>query len=307
MSTYDVIIVGAGPAGLSAALVLGRARRRVLICDRGTPRNFASRSLHGFLTRDGIAPQELLAIGRAQLQAYKDVEYRAAEVTDVRRQESLFEATLADGGRCTGRKLLLATGTVDELPPIPGIEEYYGRSVFHCPYCDGWEVRDRPLAAYGRKDKGVGLARNLLGWSRDVVVCSDGEPSFSKDDRAFLKQHDIAVRSAPIVALEGKDGLLERLRFADGSVLERRALFFNTGQKPQSALAERLGCKMSEKGSIVTDKHEGTCVPGVYVAGDASRDLQLAIMAAAEGANAAFAINKALLEEDVQPASAKQG
>ena len=166
---FDVIIVGAGPAGLSAALILGRCRRKVLVCDAGHPRNAASRALHGYLTRDGIEPAELLRIGREQLSPYKTVQMRSGEVTDARRAGKGFEITVNDEA-IASRKLLLATGVVDHLPDIEGLKPLYGRSVFHCPYCDGWEQRDQPIAIYGREDRGAGLALELTGWSRDLVV-----------------------------------------------------------------------------------------------------------------------------------------
>src|SRR5687768_7612451 len=148
-ASYDVLIVGGGPAGLSAALVLGRCRRRVLVCDAGRPRNAASHGLHGFLTRDGIKPSEFLEIARQQLRPYDTVELKQTEVTSARRLANGFELTLANGESVSARKLLLATGVVDELPALDGLPDFYGRSVFHCPYCDGWEVRDQPLAIYG--------------------------------------------------------------------------------------------------------------------------------------------------------------
>src|SRR6185503_11154078 len=151
---FDVIIVGAGPAGLSAAQILGRCRRRVLVCDSGHPRNAASHALHGYLTRDGIAPGEFLEIGRIQLLRYTTVELRSTSVTEARRVNKLFEITLQSGERLTSRKLLLATGVVDDLPLLEGLQGFYGTSVFHCPYCDGWEIRDQPLAIYGRGENG---------------------------------------------------------------------------------------------------------------------------------------------------------
>ena len=167
---WDVIVVGGGPAGLSAALMLGRCRRRVLVCDSGPKRNRASHALHGFLTRDGIAPAELLRIARAQLRPYATVERRQARVTGLRRRGRLFEATLSRGRPVTARRVLLATGVVDELPRWPGLPLFYGRSVFHCPYGDGWEFRERRLAAGGRTPATAGLALKLTSWSRRVTL-----------------------------------------------------------------------------------------------------------------------------------------
>ncbi len=295
---YDVIIVGAGPAGLSAALILGRCRRRVLVCDTGRPRNAASHAMHGFLSRDGMPPREFLGIAREQLRLYDTVELRDIEVTAAECRDSRFHIELADGSALASRKLLIATGVVDHLPDIPGFAELYGRGVFHCPYCDGWEVRDRPLAIYGRGARGLGLSLELTGWSRDLVLCTDGPPELEADDRARLARHNIAVRRERIVRLDG-DERLERIVFATGEPLAREALFFTMGQEQQSTLAIKLGCHLNEKGTVHTGKYESTNLPGLFVAGDASRAVQWVVVAAAEGAEAAFAINTDLLEEDL--------
>jgi thioredoxin reductase len=296
---FDVIIVGAGPAGLSAALVLGRCRRQVLVCDTGRPRNAASHALHGYLTRDGIAPGEFLHAARAQLHPYGTVTLVEEEAIDVAPFEGGFTIQLRNSAHYTCRKLLLATGVVDALPPIPGIEHFYGRSVHHCPYCDGWEQRDQPLAVYGRGDKGCGLALLLTLWSRDLVLCTDGPAELSYEQHTQLACHTIPVREEPIVRLEGTpDGVLERLVFASDETLPRHALFFNTGQTQRSPLFAKLGCDFTRKGGVQSGNTEETNVPGVYVAGDASRDAQFVIVAASEGAQAAVAIIKALLRED---------
>jgi thioredoxin reductase len=296
MDKLDAVIVGAGPAGLSAALILGRCRRRVLVCDTGHGRNAASHALHGFLTRDGIEPAELRRVGREQLSRYTTVEVRDIAVIDAKCEPHGFAVTLADGTELSCRKLLLATGVSDELPPIEGFLSFYGSSVFHCPYCDGWEVRDQPLAIYGSGEHGTGLALELTAWSSDLVLCTNGAAPHESDR---LRSLGIAVREEPIARLEGRDGILERIVFTAGDPLERRALFFSTGQKQQSDLASRLGCAFTEKGAVETGDYEITTVSSLYVAGDASRSVQLAIVAAAEGAQAAFAMNTAMLKEDL--------
>ena len=295
---YDVIIVGAGPAGLSAALMLGRSRRRVLVCDTGRPRNAASRAMHGYLTRDGIPPAEFLTIAREQLRQYETVQLRDSEVTRAECNEGLFHVTLRDGVRLAARKLLIATGVVDNLPSIPGFRELYGRGVFHCPYCDGWEVRDQPLAVYGRGPRGLGLSLELTGWSRDIALCTDGPSELEADDIARLTRNGIVVRDERVARLEGTDAV-ERIVFDNGEALARRAVFFTTGQTQQSELARALGCEINEKGTVRTGKYETTHLTGLYVAGDASRAVQWVIVAAAEGAEAAFAINSDLLKEDL--------
>jgi thioredoxin reductase len=300
-TAYDVVIVGAGPAGLSAALILGRCRRTVLVCDTGKPRNAKSHALHGYLTRDGIAPLELLKIGREELERYDTVEFRRVKVLDAEcRPDGRFAVTLEGGEIVRARKLLIATGVVDNLPEIDGIAELFGRSVFHCPYCDGWEVRDQPIAIYGRAHRGLGLSLELTAWSRDLVLCTDGPSEIDAEGLARLDRNGIRVREDRIAALEGKDGILERVVFAGGESLPRRALFFTTGQSQRSELAARLGCEINEKGTIRTGKYESTHLPGLFVAGDASRAVQWVIVAASEGAEAAFAINTGLLQDDLR-------
>jgi thioredoxin reductase len=289
---FDVIVVGGGPAGLSAALMLGRCRRRVLVCDRGEPRNRHSRALHGYLTRDGIAPGDLTALGRRELEQY-GVTVRAAGVTDAVRESDRFRVTMAGGGDEHARFLLLATGVIDALPGIPGFDDCYGRSIFHCPYCDGWEWRDRRLAAFGRGAAGARLALGLRTWSADVVACVEGgrlDPAL----RDRLAANGIAVRNSRVASVTHDHGMLSALALADGERLERDALFFATGQHPQSDLAIRLGCSVNRRGTIRTGLLCNTNVDGVFVAGDASRDAQFAIVAASEGVKAAVAINKAL-------------
>lgn len=298
---YDVVIVGAGPAGLSAALMLGRCRRSVLICDTGKPRNAASHALHGYLTRDGIHPKEFLAIGRKQLAQYDTVELREAQVIAARcGEDKRFEVTLDDGACVQSKKLLLATGVVDTVPRIDGIQPLYGRSVFHCPYCDGWEIRDQPIAIYGSGDRGVGLALELTVWSRDLVLCSDGPAEIEERDRQRLARNGIGVREEPIARLDGEDGILRQIVFAGGDTLPRRAMFFTTGQSQQSELAIALGCEISDKGTVPTGKYETTHLKGLFVCGDASRAVQWVIVAASEGAEAAFAINTDLIKEDLR-------
>jgi thioredoxin reductase len=299
--TYDVVIVGAGPAGLSAALMLGRCRRTVLLCDTGNPRNAASHALHGYLTRDGISPAEFRDLARRDLEKYDTIELRNVGVTAAACQtDKRFDVTLADRQVVTARKLLIATGVCDNLPEIDGIRELYGRSVFHCPYCDGWEVRDQPIAIYGRGERGLGLSLELTTWSRDLVLCTDGPSEIADVDRARLERYGIPLREEPVSALRGRDGILERIIFRNGDELPRRALFFTTGQFQRSKLAMDLGCEINTKGTVHTGKYETTHLPGLFVAGDASRAVQWVIVAAAEGAEAAFAINTDLAREDLR-------
>ncbi|HUF24377.1 MAG TPA: NAD(P)/FAD-dependent oxidoreductase [Vicinamibacterales bacterium] len=295
----DVIIVGAGPAGLSAALILARACRRVLVFDHGRPRNASARALNGYLTRDGIPPHDFRALAREELARYEDVRVIDQEVTDAVCEEGLFHVTTLDGRRFSARKLMLATGVVDHVPDIPGLREMYGKSVFHCPYCDGYELRGQPLAVYGCDERGYGLALELTGWSGDIALVSDGPCGVDAKRLAQLAQHRITVREEKLVRLEGTDGQLERIVFESGEPLTRRALFFTTGQTQSSHLAEALGCPVNDKGTVRTGPYETTHLHGLYVAGDASRAVQWVVMAAAEGAEAAYSINQDLIKESL--------
>jgi len=293
---YDVIVVGGGPAGLSAALMLGRCRRHVLVCDRGEPRNERSAALHGYLTRDGIAPSDFRAAARDELAPYA-VEFRSVGVKGARPERGGFSVSLADGRRERSRFLLLATGVKDQLPEVPGVAECYGRSVFHCPYCDGWECRDKRLAVFGRH--AVPLALSLKTWSRQVVLCTHGrQPDAAARQR--LAANGIGLRRSPVMRLAHVDGRVTAIEFADGNALPCDAMFFGTGQHPQDTLAERLGCLFNRKGTVNTGTLCDTNVPGVFVAGDASRDAQFVVVAAAEGIKAAVAINKALQHAELR-------
>ncbi|HEX2217511.1 MAG TPA: NAD(P)/FAD-dependent oxidoreductase [Gemmatimonadales bacterium] len=296
--TWDCIVVGGGPAGLSAALMLGRCRRRVLLCDVGAQRNIRSHGLHGYLTRDGTEPSEFLRLARAELGRYETVECRDIEIVEAVREGSGFALCAADGARLTTRKLLLATGVVDELPDIDGLDQLYGTSVHHCPYCDAWEWRDRPLAVYGRGEEASGLALSLTFWSPDVLLCTGGD-ELPGEAAARLYAAGVKIREEPVVRLEGRDGKLDHIVFARGEPVARSALFVASGQRQRSNLAERLGCRFTEKGTVDTGTCEATNVRGLFVAGDASKEAQFVAVAAAEGSEAGMAIHKALMKEDL--------
>ena len=291
----DAVVIGGGPAGLSAALVLGRCVRRVAVCDSGQYRNARSTALHCFMSRDGIAPSSLLEETRRQLERYETVSMLATKVRSVDRRDAQFTVVTDDGHALQARTLLVATGVVDELPGIEGIDELFGRSVHVCPYCDGWEHRNAPVAVYGHGEKAARFAILLRQWTDDLVLCTNGS-QLSEEHAGLLNKAGIGVREDAIARLEGKDGCLQAIVFAGGETLARKALFFTTGQHPRSPLLEKLGCRFDEDGGVACDPDGRTSVPGVFVAGDVSRDVQLAIIAAAEGARAALAINKSLLD-----------
>lgn len=398
---YDAIIIGGGPAGLSAALVLGRCTRRVLLVDAGRPRNRHATEIHGYLTRDCTTPADFRAMAHAELGPYA-VECVRGEAThaergadgtfvvDVERIPSELAGALpcptrshgaeerascdepmerAPGEpraeapalearfRARGRKLLLATGMADLLPTIPGFERFYGTSIHHCPHCDGWEHRGKRLVAYGIGDAAVGLAIMLRTWSEHVTACTEGAP-VREELRKQAESCGIQIRSERVLRLEG-DELARGHRIAEGGQLRRivlsaeggvprarsvsdarssrgvqlatgaahaedgmihdgalvvarggpvasvgeialecDAMFFNTGQVQRSDLPRLLGCRIDEHGGVVTTAKQRTGVPGLFLAGDADRDVQFAIVAAAEGATAAVAMNREMQDEE---------
>lgn len=298
---YDTIIVGGGPAGLSAAIVLGRCGRRVLVVDAGKPRNYASRGVHNFLSRDGVTPSQLKDLGLRELRKY-GVTHLDGRVASAECREGGFRVKVAGQRRTLlCRTMLLATGVVDRLPEIVGFEELYGRGVHHCPYCDGWEYTGKRLAAYGKGRRAVGLGMSLLTWSPDVVVLTDGV-RVTASERARAEELGLHIRAERVVELVGRrrggQSTLGRVRFASGEDEAVAALFFNTGQVQRSGLAGGLGCRMNDDGGIVRDRRQRTGVSGLYLAGDASKDVQFVVVAAAEGARAGVAINAELQRRD---------
>jgi thioredoxin reductase len=270
---FDVLVVGAGPAGLNAALVLGRMRRRVLVLDTDTPAHAVSKEVHGFLSRDGTPPGELRRIGREQLLPYTTVELRPVGARSAHRlPDGGFELDLEDGDRVTGRRLLLAHGMHYGLPDLEGAAKLWGTRVFHCPYCHGWEVRDQPLAVYGSGERAVHQALLLASLSDDVVLLS------GTDDVERVE--------------EDGDGLRVVLR--DGPPLRRHALFIQPQLSLASDLAASLRADLTEAGTVSVDPTGQSSIPGLYAAGDAATAVQSVAVATGSGARAAYAINAEL-------------
>src|SRR5262245_59974952 len=244
---FDVVIVGGVPAGLSAALVLGRCRRTVLVCDAGTPRNARSRALHGYLTRDGTPPVELLRLGREELKQY-GIEPRPITVRDVRHVGDAFDVALDSGEHVRSRTVLLATGVRDELPRVPGIEVCYGTSVHHCPYCDGWEMRDKTVAALGELKSPAGLALSLKTWTDRVIAFTNGRSRGRAAQALQLSAHGIPVHSSRIARIEHDNGWMSRVVMANGASIACEAMFFTATQRQQCAVAARLGCEVTRRG-----------------------------------------------------------
>jgi thioredoxin reductase len=266
-AAYDAVIAGGGPAGLSAALVLGRANKRVLVVDEGRPANAVSQGVGGLLGHDRVKPADLRRDGRRQLEEHAGVEVRDDAVDDVEPDGDGFVVRLADARPVRAHAIVLAHGLRYDPPPLPGVEALWGRSVFHCAFCDGWEVRDRPIALHGSGPGAVRSALLLANWSDDVLLCTDGAPD---PDAALLAGAGVRVRTEAITRLAGRAGRLTRIEFAHGPAEPRDALFVNTRRDQPNGLAAALGCELTESGTIVTDGDGRTNVPGVYAAGDAA-------------------------------------
>lgn len=295
---HDVVVVGGGAAGLSAALVLGRARRRVAVIDAGEPRNAPAAHMQGFLSRDGLPPAELLAIGRAEVTGY-GVELVDGRVAAVTAGDGSFTVELADGTALVARRLLVATGLGDELPEVPGIRERWGRDLLHCPYCHGWEVRDQPLGVIGSVPGSVQHALLVRQWSGDVTFLAHAY-DLGDDERMQLRACGIEVVEGAIARLVVTDDRLTGVELADGRVVDRAAVFVRPGIRPHAdGLLPSLGCELDEGGFPVVDDTGRTSVAGVWAAGNAANPRAQVITAAGEGSAAAIALNADLLAEDV--------
>lgn len=298
MTVFDVIIVGGGPAGLNAAVVLGRCRRKVLLVDKGTQRNLASDGLRNYLTRDNVLPKKFLKVAYKEIEKY-GVVTRLGEILHAEKlQTGLFLVKDEQGASYYSKKLLIATGLRDNVPAIKGIENFYGKSVFHCPYCDGWEVRDKIIGVYAKNTNGFELAISLKTWSSQVSLYTDGRSYLKPIEKEVLERKEIPVISKKIVALEGRNGKLSNIVTSDERKQKCDAIFFVNGFEQQCNIAKSLGCKLNKKGVVITNRLQQANVRGLYVAGDVSRDMQFVVVAAAEGAKAAVSINKELQKED---------
>jgi thioredoxin reductase len=290
-NSFDVLVVGGGAAGLSAALMLGRARRRVAVVDARAPRNAPASHMHGFLSRDGLPPTELLEIGRGELRGY-GVELLEDQVT---RLDPGFTAELASGRVLTARRVLVATGAHDDLPDLPGLRESWGTDVVTCPYCHGYEVRDRPLGVLGTHAESVEHALLVRQWSPDTTYFPHTTP-LSEEDRDRLDARGIRVVDGLVTAVRREDGHLTGVELG-ARFVPRTALFLRTRTVPHDDLLRGLGYVEGE-----VDPSGKTSVPGVWAAGNVVDARATVIIAAAQGAAAAGALNHDLVAEDVRQA-----
>lgn len=296
----DVVVVGGGPAGLAAASWLARYRRLVLVVDSGEHRSDRVEAAHGYLGRDPQVPGELLARGREEVLAYPTARWAWDRVAAIaRRSDGRFDVRLERAGRLLARRIVLACGVVDERPPVPGIEEHYGASVFHCPSCDGYEARDRDVVALGWSEQLGGFATLLLGWARSVTVVTGGL-RFAGDDvtRRLLDRHGIEILEEKVTELVGGRGDLRAVRLASGRELPCSLAFFSVDHHPRVELATSLGCDLDDEGYVRVNDCGETSVEGVYAAGDIVPGLQLSLVAAATGVVAGVACAHSFLGED---------
>jgi thioredoxin reductase len=289
---YDAVIIGGGPAGLSAALVLGRARKRVLLCDAGLARNAKAERVRGFVTRDGEPPADFRREARRQLEPYTSVELRDLWVEGVEGESGSFRVATAEGP-VEASRVLLCVGMVDEMPALPGFEQLWGHSAFQCPYCHGWEARDRTFGLLATTESLLEFALLLQAWTQDLIVFTSGEVEVDAERREKLSGCEISLEERPVRALVADGGDLRAVELADGTRIERQILFAKPKQH-QTELVTAMGLELDDDGFIRVDEHKQTARPGVYAAGDAVTPPQIAIVAASDGAQAAYSLNNDL-------------
>jgi len=292
---YDVVVVGGGAAGLSAALVLGRARRSVLVVDGGTPRNAPADHMHGYLSRDGLPPLELLAEGRREVAGYGG-EVVADEVVAV---EPGFTVRLGSGRTVGARRLVVATGVTDELPDVSGVRERWGRDVLHCPYCHGYEVRDQPLGVLAGQPMSVHQALLASQWSADVVLFAHTEDP-SRENRARLAARGVRVVEGKVARLRVDGDRLTAVELVSGEVVPRTAVFVAPRPRPNDGLLRALGCAVDEHDVVAVDPAGATSVPGVWAVGNVATPFAQVITSASQGAIAAARVNMDLIDEDIE-------
>lgn len=296
---YDVVIVGGGPAGLSAALALGRARKRVLLCDSGPRRNAAAVQVHNFVTRDGTPPDEFRAIARQQLTEYPNVEVRDVQVSAISGAKGAFRVTIGTE-TLEARRIVLCVGMVDEELPVEGFRELWGHAIFQCPYCHGWEVRDQRWSYLGRPGDTAHVlpfVTQLRGWTKDVTLFTGLGLELPEETLSLLRAAGVKIETAPIARLVGENGHMVAVQLADGRNVACDALFAHPPQR-QVTLVQQLGLTLADDGTVLVDPmRRETSVPGIYAAGDLATRMQGALFAAAAGTQAAAMLNLELTLE----------
>ena len=299
MERFDCAVIGAGTAGLSASLVLGRSRRKIAVFDNGTNRNRVTQESHGFITRDGIKPEEFKEIGLAELGKYPSIQYVGKTVSAITEQpDGLFTITTSENDVYLAEKIILATGVQEQFPAIPDIRKYYGKSLFSCPYCDGWELKDEPLLIIAENEAhAFHMGKLIYNWSENLVIATNGH-ELSPFILNEFQRKNITVRTEPIKNLHGENGYLKKVEFDSGEEIERTGGFIVPSFVRPNPFAEQLGCEVDENNVIIADDMGQTSQENIYVAGEtAQAGPSSLIIAAAEGSKAATAINMAITDE----------
>lgn len=294
----DCAVIGGGPAGLNAALVLGRSRRKTILFDDNKPRNAVTSESHGFITRDGIQPQELKRIAQEELYRYPDVRIEKQRVHRINKANTLFQVETENGEVYSAKKIILAIGFKEILPDIPRVKEFYGKTLFNCPFCDGWELRDRPLAVIADDKKAFHMAKMVSNWTNDLIIFTNGKEVLSLEEKELLKSKGIRINEKKISAFIGKEGMLEKIQFEDETSVLREGGFIATEWLQADSFKSSLEYTLNERGGIVTDSMKRTKTEGVFACGDTriAGPSQL-IVAAGEGSMAAMSVIAALTEE----------
>jgi thioredoxin reductase len=299
MKVFDCIIIGGGPSGLSASLTLGRARRKIALFDDGTNRNRVTHESHGFITRDGVKPQEFKEIGLKELENYPSVSYFKKTITEIIKDigNEKFIVKTTDNQEFVSEKIILATG-IQEIFSIPNVRNFYGKSLFSCPYCDGWELRDKPLIVIAEKEEHVlHMAKLIYNWSKDLVVLTNGV-ELSKEGVQELQKRNIKIKSESITKLIGDDGYLQKVELLSGETIIRSAGFVVPSFYRPNQFAEKLGCEVQENGTVVTDGVGRTTQKNIYIAGETEKSGPSSLMiSAADGNKTAVSVNSDLTME----------
>ncbi|WP_405172992.1 NAD(P)/FAD-dependent oxidoreductase [Paenibacillus sp. FSL H8-0280] len=290
----DVLIIGGGPAGLNAALVLGRARKNVVVIDDETPRNWVTRETHGFVTRDGASPREFRKAAKEQIAAYPSVQFAYDTATAITGRDGDFVVKTTQGASYRTKKILFAVGKKDLPLDINGLTEVYGKSAFVCPYCDGWELRDQSLVIIVSGDKALHMAKVISGWTAQYTICTNGSDSLTDEQREELQRHNVTVFDAPIQSIDSEEGMVQQVVLNDGTAIPCTGVFFQPKLFTGSELPKAIGCEITESGTVIVDASGKTSVAGVYSAGDAASEIYQAITAASLGALSAVSINNEL-------------
>lgn len=295
----DCAIIGGGPAGLSAALVVGRGRKQVIVFDDELPRNRVTQESHGFITNDGMTPFEIRQAGEADLQKYPNITIKRSRIVDIQKKEESFTLLTHEGDAFEAKKIILATGLQDILPEIEGIHDVYGKTLFSCPFCDGWESKDKALALIAENQRALHMAKLLSNWTKDLIVFTNGHV-LAEEDKTLLTAHSIQVIDVPIVSIDHDNGQLRSLQLANGEIVNREGGFVASEFKQSAPFAEKLGCQMTKNAGIETDILGRTTVSSVFACGDNLGGPAQLVLAAAAGSQAGMGVIHELVQEEFQ-------